>query len=1018
MIDQLLQRTGDAIYARVADLEIAGWLTAEPVPFADRRRGRPITPRVGEPWAGHLFDCAWMRFTAVLPPDAAQGDPLVARIDLAGELCLVDDTGVPVRGLTSVKSSYDVRLGSPAKTVYRLPAALVAQGRVELWGDAANNDLFGVVQGEGRVVCAEIARCREDVRDLYYDLETLRHALVDAVLPPARAGELEADLAAVARELDCRDRDSVARARRRLAPWFASPDKPALHVHAVGHAHMDLAWLWPIRETIRKGARTFASVLHNLERFPEYVFGASQPQLYAWMKEHYPELYARIRREVARGRIEPQGVFWVEVDCNIPNGESFVRQILHGTRFFREEFGVEPRYCWEPDVFGYHGQLPQILRRSGVPVFMTQKISWNVVNRFPLQSFHWEGIDGTPILAHLLPEETYNGPASAISLKKIRDDYAQKDVSNHALMVFGIGDGGGGPDAEHLERLRRAPGLPGLPAVSVRPAAEFFSALGQEAHRFPRYRGELYLERHQGTLTTQARMKRFNRTAERTLREIEWIACLAARHAGVPVPTAELDQIWKEVLLYQFHDILPGSSIKRVYEECYARYAQLLARMGELRDERYAAVAARGGPAAAVAFNSLSWLRTDWLKVDGAWHHVTVPALGCAALPPPQVTSEVLRADRTGLENSRLRVTLAAQGFISSIRDRRTGREYVAAGEFANAFVVIADKGDAWDFESDFDKKDVWLYLARPVVHPVLQSTEAAVDGPCASVIQTWRVDQSVIRQTLRLMAGSDRIVFDTQVDWQETASMLRVRFPVAVQADTARFEIPFGHLRRSTREVDSVERAQIEVAAQQWVDLSQANAGVALLNDCKYGHRVKGHTLDLCLIRSVPHPNIATAGRPQEAGQPREIFTDLGAHEFKYALLPHDGPGDVAYLTQAARELNAPLPVVRAAGATGAMASLPPAPFRLSSPAIELAVLKPAEAGGGWVLRLVNLTEHTVTADLALADARGALTECDLMERVAADARPIPAGVARLEFGPFEIKSLLWHPPPAAAGG
>jgi len=1007
VLNELIRKVDDAIYTTVAPFSIAGWLTQEPVTFAARESGRAFTPRLGEPWSERLFDCAWMRFRAELPPGAATGDPLVARIDISGELCLVDDAGVPVRGLTTIKSNYDPRLGSPAKTIYRLPPALLARPTVELWGDAGCNDLFGVVQNGGRVVLAEIARCREDLRDLYYDLETLRHYRESGAVPATLAEQLETDLATVARTLDCQDRASVAAARSRLAPWFRSSAKPELRVSAVGHAHMDLAWLWPIRETIRKGARTFSSVLYNLERFPEYIFGASQPQLYAWMKEHYPELYVRIKQAVARGQIEPQGVFWVEVDCNIPNGESFVRQILHGARFFREEFGIEPRYCWEPDVFGYHGQLPQILKRSGLEVFMTQKISWNVVNRFPLQSFHWAGIDGTEILAHLLPEETYNGPASAYSLKKIGDEYAQRDVSHHALMVFGIGDGGGGPDAEHLERLRRAPGLPGLPATVVEPAAEFFRRFMPEAGRFPRHQGELYLERHQGTLTTQAQMKRFNRQGELALREVEWACFLACIHGGRAYPTEELDRIWKEVLLYQFHDILPGSSIKRVYDECYARYAQIMARLAAMQAEAYQALPGSGAAGRPMVFNSLAWARDEWLKCDGAWRRIHVPAFGSAVCPAAAGDLGAVRADTARLENERLSVTFAADGTIASIRDRQSGREYVAAGETVNQFVAIQDIGDAWDFETDYERKDVWKYLSRPVTRPKLAQATAAVDGPCATVVQEWTVGQSRIWQTISLKAGSDRLEFATQVDWQDTGCMLRVRFPVAVVAEEATFEIPFGHIRRSTREDTLVQRAQIEVAAQQWVDLSGADAGVALLNDCKYGHRVKGHTLDLCLIRSVPHPNINTAGRLTGTDVSRDEFTDLGAHEFRYALVPHAGPLDPVRITQAARCFNSPLtcgPKIDPAAAP-----LPPV-LRLGHAAIELAALKRAETGTGWALRLVNVSADPVETGLALNLGEGTLTECDLMERPVGSVVPAQ-GEQRVKFSPFEIKTFAWRP-------
>ncbi|EIQ00266.1 alpha-mannosidase [Opitutaceae bacterium TAV1] len=1085
LIADLVLRVRDAVYRTVAPLEITAWRTAEPVTFANRVSGTQLALRPGDcrGWGKNLFDCAWMRFRAVVLPEHA-GAELVARIDINGELCLVDEAGTPVRGLTCVKSTFDPRLGGPGKTTWRLPPGVVrAGGAVEFWGDAAFNDLFGAVKDGGRIALAELATCREDVRQLYYDLETLRDWL--ATLPAAsdEARRLRGDFAALATDWpaggETPDADGVERARARLRPWFDAAananTKPALVVHGIGHAHLDLAWLWPIRETIRKGARTFATALYNLERYPEYVFGFSQPQLYAWLKEHYPELYSKIRDAVRAGRIEAQGTFWVEPDCNMPSGEAFVRQILAGARFFREEFCTESDVCWEPDVFGYHGQLPQILKKSGHRYFMTQKLSWNVVNRFGHHSFHWEGIDGTRLLTHMLPEETYNGPAAPRSLRKIADEYAERAVSDHALMAFGIGDGGGGPDAEHLERLRRAPALPGLPAVRIEKAEAFFETWSRDAEKFPVWRGELYLERHQGTLTTQARVKRNNRRAEIALREAEWAAYLASRYAGAAWPAAALDRLWKEVLLYQFHDILPGSSIRRVYTECHARYEAILGELAEMTRRHYAVVAAAqaAGETRVVAFNSLSWPRDEWLSLGGEWRRVRVPALGMAVIDTaPGAGAETegvaapVIADGDRLENENLAVTFAADGAIASIRDKRAGgREVLAAGEAGNDFVVIADTGDAWDFETDHEKKDVWGYLRRRLARPVLRESATFTDGPCAVRTQVWTVGKSEIRQTIRLFAGAEQIVFETEADWRDKATMLRVRFPVAVTADEASFEIPFGHICRSTREDTLAQRAQIEVAALQWVDLSEAGYGVALLNDCKHGFRVKGHTIDMCLLRSVPHPGTALIGKDDVSadGGDGMDYTDLETHVFRYALRPHAGGCDAAALTAAARAFNTPLAVIgdlegaavsgplrrreaspgsgdsRLATAKGEARgassqrqvprpkadSLPcrrsghaggtSAPLVCDSPAIELAAIKRAEDGRGWVLRLVNVTGDDVTTWLAAPDdaAAGSWEECDLSEKplAAATSRSGAEGRVPLAFARFEIKTLRWTP-------
>jgi len=1019
----LLKKIQASIYESIASFKIDIWRSREPLPFAQRTHGEYRIGNVGAPWAEALFDCAWICFSTQLPP-LPEGTALVARIDINGELCVVDDAGTPLRGLTNVKSTFDPRLGGPAKTVYALPERCRETGQVALWADAGFNDLFGFLKDDGRIAMAEVALVRENVRQLYYDVETLRDYLL--ALPPEdpKAADIERALADIAPELDCACEASVQAARARLEHWF-SPANPAsrLLVHAIGHAHIDLAWLWPLRETVRKGARTFASALYNIERYPEYVFGASQPQLFAWMKDRYPALYARIKAAVKAGRIEPQGTFWVEPDCNIPNGESFVRQILHGRRFFETEFGSAPDYCWEPDVFGYHGQLPQILRKSGHRYFMTQKLSWNMVNRFPHHSFHWQGIDNSDILAHMLPEETYNGPAAARSLLKIDAEYAQKNVSNHALMAFGIGDGGGGPDAEHLERLRRAPLLPGMPRVRIESAQKFFRTWALESQAFPTWRGELYLERHQGTLTTQALAKRNNRRCEIALREVEWASCVAQCALGIPYPAEALDRIWKEVLLYQFHDILPGSSIKRVYHECNARYAVLLDELHALAAQRLQALAQAAakdnpgihGTRPFAVFNTLAWPRREWILLEGAWQAVSVPAGGwtlCDANAHADPIPNALFVGEGVLENEYLKVRFSPEGHICSILDKNSGREFIGSGGRANDWCVIEDLGDAWDFETDAASKDVWRYLRRPVARPALTGCVFRIEGPHAQVTQTWRHSRSQICQRIRLTSGSRQIEFDSDIDWRESAAMLRVRFDTAVESDEAAFEIPFGHIRRSTREDTSEQRAQIETAAQQWVDLSQKDFGVALYNDCKYGFRIKGRVIDMAVLRSVPHPGAPLINKDDASQTPSANFTDLGKHRVRYALRPHAQVADEAAFTREARAFNTPLRAVSADAQGQALRT--PAREKLfakgswlhaENPHIEMAALKRSEDGEGYVLRLVNLTGGEVETALHTPAALGEWEECDLLESPL--QTPENVKLDTLRFKPFEIKTL-----------
>ncbi len=878
--------------------------------------------------------------------------------------------------------------------------------RIEVWADAGCNDLFGIVQENGVIVDAWIAVCRPEVKALYYDFEVLREAMT--VLPAASARRAQIQYAlhdAMHLIWNGLDVEAVAAARARLHGELAKRNGDAsLTVSALGHAHIDLAWLWPLRETKRKGARTFATVLANMERYPDYIFAASQAQLFQWMKEEYAGLYARIKARVAEGRIEPQGALWVEPDTNVTGGEALIRQILYGRRFFQEEFGVDVDYVWLPDTFGYTGALPQIMARAGIRYFSTQKLSWSLINTFPHQSFRWQGIDGSEVLVHMLPEETYNGPAAPRSLAMIEENYRDKGISRHALMAYGIGDGGGGPGEEHLERLARLRNFAGLPPVQQEWTAAFFEKWAQEAERFATWQGELYLERHQGTFTTNAANKWYNRRMEQALRETEWMAAMAHLLADAGYPRAALDDIWREVLLYQFHDILPGSSIKRVYDECLPRYAALLAETEALLGSAQEALAAQIDTSAArqpiIVFNSLGWEREQWLKLDDAWHCVKAPSLGYAVLdgaePGDLFPQPAAATDQ--IENDRLVVRFDASGAIASIFDKLNQRESVPAGELANRLALYHDPGDAWDFPMD--------YAERAPRYLTLSAAHAWVDGPRAVVEQSYRIGHSELVQEISLTAGSPLVEFATRLRWRERGTMLRAEFPVAVHAEAARYEIQFGHIRRSTHRNTTWDMARAETPAHKWVDLSQRDYGVALLNDSKYGHKIKGHTIDLNLLRSVPYPGPRLVADDAVApGEPHPAYTDQADHVFRYALYPHAGDGLAAGVVRAAYEFNIPL---RAVGATPHAGPLPPAAAWLAvdRPEIVIETVKLAEDGDGLIVRGYEATGSTVAAQVAAGIAVNAAEETDLLER---NERALDCtdGVLTADFRPFEIKTL-----------
>jgi alpha-mannosidase len=998
-----LPRIREAIYTRVGELGIQAWRTPEPVPFTERASGEKLDLSAGDKW-GDLFDCAWFHFTGTVPHTAA-GKKVVLLIDVSGELCVVDEQGVPVRGLTTASSTYDFGLGKPGKRVLQLVEQAQGGERISIWADAGCNDLFGNLRDNGTVVEASIAVCDDEMRALYYDVEVLLDFL--KVLPEqgVRYQQILTALNDALHALLGPGAERAREARQALAPMLARRGgDPSLRISAIGHAHIDLAWLWPVRETIRKCARTFATVLELMERYPSYVFGASQPQQYQWMKGRYPALYARIKSQVRAGRFEPQGAMWVEADTNVSGGEALVRQILYGKRFFQDEFGVEVRNLWLPDVFGYSAALPQILARSGVDYFMTQKLSWNLINTFPHHSFHWQGIDGTSVLAHMLPEETYNSPAAPRSVAKIEQNYKEKGVSKHALMLFGIGDGGGGPGAEHLERLARIEDLAGLSPVTQEPAADFFEKWAQDAGRFPTWVGELYLERHQGTLTTEARNKWYNRRMELALREFEYALALSGMLLGTPYPASRLDEIWREVLLYQFHDILPGSSIKRVYDESLARYQALLAEVEQGIQEHQGRLAGRvdtaGLESPAVVHNSLSWERTEWVEAGGRWLRVTVPPLGYTTVDAAAHVQEVpvVAAAEDRLENDLLRVQFNPDGSIGSIYDRQAGREVLTAGRAANRLAVYTDYGDAWDFPMDYAE-------AAPRYMQCVSSTPR-VEGPHAVLEQVYRLGHSELVQQIVLSAHSRRLDFRTHVRWREVQSMLRTSFPVAVHAESAAFEIQFGHVRRPTHRNTTWDLARDEVAAHKWVDLSQGDYGVALLNDAKYGHKVKGSVLDLNLLRSVPYPGPRLVrDEDVEPGEPHHAYTDQCDHTFTYSLYPHEGDHVAGQVVQAGYELNVPLrvtPVQAGAGDAPQTASF----VQVGAANVIVEAIKWAQDGDGLILRLYECAHRGTRTTLRLGVPFRSAAETDLLEK---DLHPLAVneGEIALEFGPFEIKTL-----------
>jgi alpha-mannosidase len=783
--------------------------------------------------------------------------------------------------------------------------------------------------------------------------------------------------------------------------------------------------MWPLREAIRKCARTFSTALDYMRDYPEYVFGCSQAQHYAWMKHHYPQIYEGMKEAVARGQWEPIGSMWVEADCNLASGESLVRQILKGKQFFRREFGYETRDAWIPDVFGYSAALPQIFRKCGIDFFVTQKISWNQFNQFPHHSFYWEGIDGTRIFTHFPPADTYNAEVDARSLVRNVNNFREHGLSDRSLYIYGYGDGGGGPTVEMIERIRRLENFDGLPCVTPQKVSEFLPLAKVGMSDIPVWVGELYLELHRGTYTTQARTKRNNRQCELLLRETEFFDAVSALlhpgrretaatpsqavydvtgrdEAGSGSHAVALDRSWKLLLLNQFHDIIPGSSIGWVYEDAERDYATLRTLCASVLDPSLDAIDGlidRGGMRQPVRIaNSLGWERSEVVDLpDGSQRFVTVPACGYVVIdaavqpedqPPPVIATR--NADSIILDNGLLRAVIDSAGLLSSLRNLRADREVLAAGARGNLFQLHPDTPNAWDaWDIDVFYREQQFDLVEGACCEIEESTPLR-----AVAVVSRKFRNSTILQRIVLRAGSSRIDFVTEVDWRERHSLLKVAFPIAVRSARATYEIQYGHVERPTHYNTSWDMARFEVCAHKWAALSETGYGVALLNDCKYGYDIHGQTMRLSLLRSPTSPD-------------REA--DQGRHHFTYSLYPHQGDVCSAKVIEEAYQLNVPLRVAALDQGGGGGLAPKASWFSVNRPGIIIEAVKCAEDGDGIIVRLYESHGSRGSCVLSTSLSFTRLSATNLIEN-GDEPLAFSEGRAELCFSPFEIVTLRFR--------
>lgn len=908
----------------------------------------------------------------------------------------------------------------------------------------------GTLHPEFRLM-ADVEEVSQPVKDLYYDIQVPLWAM-DRM---DQEGKTAIDILTVLNDtislLDLRDVFSddfyrsveAARAYIAKALYEDLAGDDTVIATCIGHTHIDVAWWWTVAQSREKAARSFATVLELMDEYPEYRFMSSQPVLYTFVKERYPELYEEIKRRAAEGRWEPEGGMWLEADCNLTSGESLVRQFLYGKQFFQEEFGVDSRVLWLPDVFGYSGALPQIMKKCGIDYFMTTKLSWNQFNKVPDDTLLWEGIDGTKVLTHLISTlgvgqsvdrffTTYNGILHPDAIMGGWQRYQNKEMNHDILVAFGYGDGGGGPTREMLETGRRMEkGIRGIPKVRQESSLTYFTELSErvkDSRRLHTWTGEFYFEYHRGTYTSMARNKRSNRKSELLLMDLELLAVLAEKR-GAAYPAEDLERLWKMVLLNQFHDILPGSSIKEVYEVTKREYEQVAEEGGRLLKERKEAVAGAGD--GVTVFNTLGFTRRSLTVLPDGVTSLTDKG---EALPSQEIGS--LRYSLTGeipskgysvygavreadggtadeaaggvVENSAAescgdtpfsvlktvdgfvittpfaKVDMAADGSFTSLLDLSENRQVWKAGEAGNRLRIYEDKPiyyDNWDIDVFYTEK--YWDLDEPA------SIAVTSVGPlCLQITVNRSFMHSRMTQDIRFYAHSPRIDFNTWVDWKEHQYLLKAGFPVDVHTDEAAFDIQFGNVVRKTHTNTSWDRARFESCGHKWMDVSESGYGVSLLNDCKYGHSVREGCIELTLIKSGIEPN------PD---------TDNEEHVFTYSLYPHQGTWREADTQKEAADLNQPLSAVNG-GIPGESYGF----AGVKGDSVVLETVKRSEDGDGIILRLYESRNKRVNAKVSLSCAPVTVTECNLLEEPVDEAGGLMIDQDGFSFviKPYEIKT------------
>ena len=1028
------QRVDPHIHPSIAQLAVESFdIPGEPMPtdefFEKLNRGdidfKPFT--LGGEW-GTTWGTVWFRLTGTVPAGYPKGKPLELILDLGW---YPHSCGGHIEGLvyradgTAIKAVHPLNYWVPfmdAEGNAQVPVA--EDGSFTLYLEAASNPLLlGVppfIETElgdhatGKpdepyvFKSADLAEFDERYENYSVDLDVVSSLMEFADKQSPRYWQLAKALQRSLNAYDERNPESVEAARAALAGVLAKPaNASAMNVSAIGHAHIDSAWLWPVRETRRKVARTVSNALALMDADPDFKYAMSSAQQYAWLEEDHPDIFKRMKRRIEEGRFIPVGGMWVEADGMLPAGESLIRQIAYGRKYFKEHLGVEPKGVWLPDSFGYTGAWPQIARRAGYEWFLTQKISWNDTTKFPHHSFMWEGIDGTRILTHFPPSDTYCSWMSMHELMYSQRNFLDKDLSRNAILLYGFGDGGGGPTREMTARIRRDHDLAGVPKIEFGTPDQLFDRVRKDIvddaqGETPVFKGELYLELHRATLTAQQDMKRGCRQEESMLRVAEYL-CAAARikNPDYVYPREELDRIWKTLLLNQFHDILPGSAIAWVHRQARVEYARDVARLNEIALEAGRAIAAVEPDDATITDAVIAPYSRQACE---AW--VVRPAssraeAGTASMARVAVTHD---GDAIVLDNGQLHVRIEADGTVSSIVDQRTNRELVPAGTRLGRYEMLKDEPfhwDAWDIQ-----RDAFL-TANALSEASITSVDETANGG-AVVHAVTRAKGVEIRTGIALRPGSATLDFTADVDWHAVEQFLKVDMPVTVQAVNAQYECQYGLVERPINKNTRSDDAKFESCTHRFVRIADADYAAAVVNASTYGSDVspihadtahgtgRGTMVRLSLLSAPLYPD------------PR---TDQGAHSFAWSLV---ADADMNAVLDEAARLNSPVigelpdlaPLVSLTDVTGTIVL---DWVKLADDGSDDLIVRLYEAAGGNAAAALRL-------DAALADAKASVQEVNLMEEPELDAElpralagdePMPADGAVVSLAPFQLTTL-----------